>query len=31
MLSKEKLLPEKIKFELNPFLDAYVIEFLDLP
>ena len=31
MLSKEKLLPEKIKSELNPFLDSYVIEFLDLP
>lgn len=31
MLSKEKLLPEKVKAELNPFLDSYVIEFLDLP
>ena len=31
VLSKEKLLPEKIKTELNPFLDSYVIEFLDLP
>ena len=31
MLSKENLLPEKIKSELNPFLDSYVIEFLDLP
>ena len=31
MLSKDKLLPEKIKSELNPFLDSYVIEFLDLP
>ena len=31
MLSKEKLLPEEIKPELNPFLDSYVIEFLDLP
>ena len=31
MLSKEKLLPEKIESELNPFLDSYVIEFLDLP
>ena len=32
MLSKEKLLPEAIK-ELrdNPFLDSYVIEFLNLP
>ena len=31
MLSKEKLLPEKIKSDLNPFLDSYVIEFLNLP
>ncbi len=31
MLSKEKLLPEKIRSEINPFLDTYVIEFLDLP
>ena len=31
MLSKEKPLPKKIKSELNPFLDSYVIEFLDLP
>ena len=31
MLSKEKLLPETIKTKLNPFLDSYVIEFLDLP
>lgn len=31
MLSKEKLLPESIHSELNPFLDSYVIEFLDLP
>lgn len=31
MLSKEKLLPEKVKSELNPFLDSYVMEFLDLP
>ncbi len=31
MLSKEKLHPEKIKSELNPFLNSYVIEFLDLP
>ena len=30
MLSKEKLLPEEIKTELNSFLDSYVIEFLDL-
>ena len=32
MLSKEKLLPEPIKgLKQNPFLDSYVIEFLDLP
>jgi len=32
MLSKEKLLPESIKnLNENPFLDSYVIEFLDLP
>ena len=31
MLSKDKLLPEEVKAELNPFLDSYVIEFLDLP
>ena len=32
MLSKEKLLPEPIKgLKENPFLDPYVIEFLDLP
>ncbi len=31
MLSKEKLLPEKVQAEINPFLDSYVIEFLDLP
>lgn len=31
MLSREKLLPEEIHSELNPFLDSYVIEFLDLP
>ena len=31
MLSQDKLLPEKIKSKLNPFLDSYVIEFLDLP
>ena len=31
MLSKEKLLPEKVKSEFNPFLDSYVMEFLDLP
>ena len=31
MLSKEKLLPESIPAEQNPFLDSYIIEFLDLP
>ena len=31
MLSKGKLLPEKVQAEINPFLDSYVIEFLDLP
>ena len=32
MLSKEKLLPEKIKgLKENPFLDSYIIVFLDLP
>ena len=31
MLSKDKILPEKVQSELNPFLDSYVIEFLDLP
>lgn len=32
MLSKEKLLPEPIKgLKENPFMDSYVIEFLDLP
>ena len=32
MLSKEKLLPESIKnLNENPFLDTYIIEFLDLP
>lgn len=31
MLSQEKLLPEQFRSELNPFLDSYVIEFLDLP
>lgn len=32
MLSKGKLLPEPIKgLKENPFLDSYVIEFLDLP
>ncbi len=32
MLSQEKILPEPIKgLKENPFLDSYVIEFLDLP
>lgn len=32
MLSKEKPLPEPIKgMKENPFLDSYVVEFLDLP
>ena len=32
MLSKDKLLPESIKsLKENPFMDSYVIEFLDLP
>ena len=31
MLSKTKLLPEAITSVSNPFLDSYVIEFLDLP
>lgn len=32
MLSKEKLLPEPIKgLKENPFLDSYIIEFLNLP
>lgn len=32
MLSKEKILPEPIKgIKDNPFLDSYIIEFLDLP
>ena len=31
MLSKDKLLPEPISSLQNPFLDSYVIEFLDLP
>lgn len=32
MLSKETLLPESVKkLEENPFLDSYVMEFLDLP
>lgn len=31
MLSKDKLLPEIVQSEGTPFLDTYVIEFLDLP
>lgn len=32
MLSKNKILPQGIKTVVkNPFLDSYVIEFLDLP
>ena len=31
MLSKEKLLPEPVSSLQNPFLDSYVIEFLNLP
>lgn len=31
MLSKSKLLPEPLKPQQNPFLDQYVVEFLDLP
>lgn len=32
MLSKDKIVPESIKgLKENPFLDSYVIEFLDLP
>lgn len=31
MLSKSKLLPEPLHSERNPFLDQYVVEFLDLP
>ena len=31
MLSKNKLLPEPLHSEQNPFLDQYVVEFLDLP
>ncbi len=31
MLSKDKLLPETANSVENPFLDSYVIEFLDLP
>ena len=31
MLSKKKLLPEAQHTRQNPFLDSYVVEFLDLP
>ena len=31
MLSKRKLLPEPLQSQQNPFLDQYVVEFLDLP
>lgn len=31
MLSKSKLLPEPLVSQQNPFLDQYVVEFLDLP
>lgn len=31
MLSKSKLLPEPLQSQQNPFLDQYVVEFLDLP
>ncbi len=31
MLSKSKLLPEPLQSRQNPFLDQYVVEFLDLP
>ena len=31
MLSKTKLLPEPLQSKQNPFLDSYVVEFLDLP
>jgi predicted nuclease of restriction endonuclease-like (RecB) superfamily len=31
MLSQKKLLPEPIQSSQNPFLDSYVVEFLDLP
>ena len=31
MLSKTKLLPEPMQSRQNPFLDSYVVEFLDLP
>jgi len=31
MLSESKLLPEPLQSRQNPFLDSYVVEFLDLP
>lgn len=31
MLSKNSLLPEPLKTQQNPFLDSYVVEFLNLP
>lgn len=31
MISKNKLLPEPLRSQQNPFLDQYVVEFLDLP
>lgn len=31
ILSKGKLLPEALQSKQNPFLDSYVVEFLDLP
>ena len=31
MLSKDKLFPEPVSDIQNPFLDSYVVEFLDLP
>lgn len=31
MLSKSKLLPEPLQAQPNPFLDQYVVKFLDLP
>lgn len=31
MLSKSELLPEPLQAQPNPFLDQYVVEFLDLP
>lgn len=31
MLSRSKVLPEPLQSQQNPFLDQYVVEFLDLP